>query len=612
MALNASSTATPTGSASAVDALLASASRGGLMGRTGAGELLSQYTRSINELIAQENNPGMKAFNIIPVDAGSAGVSMSCIVQVLQYNGRAFMYTYLLEGTVPALGTRTIKSGNNNAFGVNQQEVTIPYVPGDLYKQTYIDAVSKYVANQLNIDAKTVVDSGAAVIYSEVQPAMPNVPDDVSRFRQLIWAGTNAVVSAIILTSPDRTDFTTDELKGRRVHAHLEFMNSAVIDESGLPVRAGYSIETYATSGSDADIATNGHDSLVQVTGYVDIMQLSKKAAEAAFAARFGMNPAYAPVLAAQAPVARFAPHVICTLAQSNQSVMSMNILLFALAQNALIINKDNKWRHALAPRYNDRYHSLAGLSHELGVLIDPADTAFNLAQFLDANLLPTPALSMHIPKVGPSAHLWSLLITACNPTDPGHAKAKEFILASANSATKGAFGRLFSAGGAIGFVQANIVPMGYYIDPETQAKRSLDDVDHLCVANLSGDVNTICAYEDAKNFESSVSVERRLADTLAILNELLEGKYRLKGWKQLVTFNPEFIIALWEAFRSEIGGIRLDNAHEAIEEVERGVSGMGQYFINTSLLQNNQSVFGFGGQNQNNAFGQRNMFSMF
>ena len=567
--------------------------RTGVMSRGGAGDLLGNYLRVVRSIIERQANPVVSSMRVTAVEGGSAGVAMSSLVITHQEADKTWMYLYLLEGTNAGLGSRELKSNGFNTGGY--QQINMPYVAGDLYKASYVQKVIENVAPIIGVDKTTIVDCGCTVLYKEMNPSPKDNEAELNEFVGAVWAGVNAIAFRINLTNPNREEWTVSDLNGQRVNASLKFMNSAIIDEVGMPKRAGYEILTYGAVHGNEDVALSSATPLTQVTGYVDLLQLTEQAAQEAWMAQMQSRGAFGAMSMMQGGtpvVPRFAARVVCTYAQSNTDVMSLGILMYALFTNAILMNNQALWRQQFNNRYNDAMHSLAGLSLELGAQVDPTDAQFSLSQFLTANVVQMPIFTMHVGTTGPSAHLWTLLVTACG-TGVEATRAKELILATINKATNGNFGQMFPSTEAIGFVEERIVPAGYFnlvgngtgVAADSKSAQDIRSIDKLAVGNLTSDLVTIQNFEDARNPEMHTPKEKRFIDELAIISEVLGGRYRLTGRDMAVTLNPKFIIAGYNAFDSAMGGIRLENSHEQLDQEVRGASGYTAYMVSGTQL---------------------------
>jgi hypothetical protein len=577
-------------SAKSTGGSLLNSMRTGVMSRNGGGDLLGNYTRVLRTILEREANPVVSQMRVTQIEGASAGVSMSSVILTHTEEGKTWAYIYLLEGTNQGLGTRELKQ---STFHGGYQQVNMPYVAADLYKTSYVQRAFAILAQTLNVPVASIVDAGCLVIHKEASPMPRDNESELTDFVGMVWAGVNAIAFRINLLNPQRDEWTVKDLNGKRINAKLSFMNSAIFDEVGMPKRAGYEIVTYGSIQGGEDVALSTATPLSQVTGYVDLLQLTEQGAAEAFQQQMatgGFNM-LSQFMGGTPVVPRFAARVVCTYAQTNTDVMSLGILMFALFSNAILMGQQALWRQQFNNRYNDQTHSLSGLSLELGAQVDPTDAQFSLSQFLSANVIKAPIFTLHVSPVGPSAHLWSLLVSACGD-GPDAAKVKELIIATINKATGGIFAQNFNSQERIGFVEDRIVPAGYFKDGNNQMQ-DIRSLDKLAVGNMSNDIVVIQNFEDARNPESQVPKEKRFLDELSIISECLAGNYRLTGMDMAITFNPNFIIAGYNAYHTAMGGVRLENSHEQIDQEVRGASGYSAYMINGATLNRPGMQFG-------------------
>lgn len=351
-------------------------------------------------------------------------------------------------------------------------------------------------------------------------------------------------------------------LKGLAMDVRAEFPRGNVEDSQGLPIRAAFKIDVNARdlSATSNDPTAQTSTQLSTLAGYVDLQYTGPMTVPGPNGTMLQTTQMYVPKL-------------ILTSTTTQHGRIFPELQLLSLACAAALVNR-NSWMAALEPAYNDDgVHSLAGMSHELGVAVDTTSTDWNLFNFLQTTThLDKLNFYIHVAEADDLTWLMAMFRDVAANV-PG---AYEYVVAKADTLTNGAFSNNFN-GGAIVEQENDKVINGYWCDRNGN-RRDLREIDQIAFANLVGaaDEAKIFAFNDSFNPEKG-DLPVRLATRLALLREVLGGNLVFKGYSIPFRITPEFIQALYVSVQSAGVPLNLNQWSEGYQAVSRH---------NSSLLQ--------------------------
>lgn len=547
-------------------------------GRSGAGEHVTRYHDAMKELLKKQVGDAIDNYRLIVFDGHKNLTPLSAIVfcmeEVADGVTNVAVHSLLIESSSSRLA--------NKQVNINGNQVEVQVVPGDAYDGYMYTKVENLVAETYG--RKIVIhDAGATVIPTELSS------EDETRLHDVMFnasAAIDGVLDNALGPIDERFSLTAVDTSAGNALARLEFDPGQASTAAGLPIRTDVAVTLQAQLHAGQQGQPEQIRDLARVEGYIDLVY-DPNANQTQFTA-FGQP---------QPTTQLYYPRFVITLADTCVDTVDLERVLLGLG-SASLLNQNANWVGAFSHRYVEggldlRDIGAVGYEANLTGATNPADfqridTKNNfgpqqLQSLLQTVMHPNLIYSMDIDEMSDLSWLHMTFIAAAN----GIEDARQAILESANVLTGNHFSKYFNPNDPIANDDHNRVHTGYYMDPVTNEKMDIRNIDYLAMLNLRGDTDLPAVVEFAETFDrTDLSLEYRLDRRLKLMRATFQDGLKVKGFARRITFNPAFINAINAGCHDAGLVIRPSNTVQ-----EFGAGGQrGNPNIGNFALQNNQS----------------------
>ena len=566
------------------------------VGRTGAGELVSKFTKALTDKIAALGYADQ--YEILTMDARQQLTHYSsvlfCLKKPTAQGLIVGVHAMILEGS----GARQ----NPRYENIGGQSVERLLVAGDSATQKFWQKIEVLVRSTFGGQV-TVVNAGVEVVPEEASP------DSDHFINQLYYYGSNATIgclnNALQLERPFTAKVVADA--GVNVTARIDFNPPAHATAAGLPIRSDLDIVLAANAlGNDPQECEQTIE-ITSVSAYVDLVYVG--APQQQQPQQWG-----API---QQPnqTQQYRPRLVMTSLASQLAGITPELQLTALS-TAILAAENHAWTGVFAERYltpgraerktSVDLHDIGAVGYEIAFqpgqapqAIDTKSNSFDANarfQFLNSIFQPGLFYSMIVNETDELSWVNSAFLAAAN----GVMEATADIIASADRLTGGVFSKKWDASQQIA-IDGGRVHCGYYVD-ENGDRKDIRDIDYLAILNLMGAKNPTAIVDWSQTFDAvNIQEEIRLEKRWKMLELVLGDSLRLTGYGRLLTFNPAFLTTLADAIAATLK-FNKGNLVRQFTGFQRGNAALNNFayiptqsnlFTNTTVNQNTGTRFG-------------------
>lgn len=536
--------------------------------RAPAGERTSGIVKALKKLTTDvvTDQELRSAIDFQILDSNSDQVLMSTILVAMYVNHSGAQHAGVFELIVEDPSVQIADLVRNN--GYNMQTV-VKRVTGDLANDELWNKARNAIVNRTAVKEGNVHFAGSMVI-----PATLAV-DDESHLRALLFTSTQAIFT--VLEDEVVGGEPSLALKGLLAKSTL----SVVLDyaagnaetATGLPIRSNLSVILKASeTGADQQSLHRKSAELTRIDGFVD----------------FILNPPPPPAYGQAPKTQYFNPRFVITRADSCFDAITLESQLLALS-TAFTASYNYAWAGCFLPRFASETLRAGGKKvielRDLGALglevaLDDKGLARHsilssktddkdLQVLVQYAINPDIVYSMDIEEVGELSWLQEIFVAASR----GNQNAIRRIIESANVLTDGNFDPIW-AQAQLAAQQMNVapnsivrddqvrIPLGYYVDPNTQEQCDLRNIDYLALLNAVGEKDmTLVRRFQATTDNLNIPSEKRTEDRIKLIEEIVgAGRVHLTGYATRVSFYSHFLKAMNDAAVADGADIRPTN----------------------------------------------------
>ena len=552
------------------------------MSRTPLGEQLQAYIEALKETakqgITDENFQRALAFDVLTTTAVPA-ILISLTMKVGNATHVGVFELLVEKGMEGTIADRILQD--------SMGQITLRRTAADAADTTmWRDAES---AIRLRAGAAAEVHfSGSMVLPKDLSEK------DTDQMRGVMYTALQAIYTVLEDTNGGKVPFSLDRLTANsQLAVTLDYAPGDVRTVTNLPLRSDIHVSLRATEQTnqsrDALVQARQVD-LTHTDGFIDLI----------------WNPPAAPAYYGAPPKSQqWNPRYVMTRVDTDLDAITLPGKLLALA-STFAVGNNYAWAGAFLPRFASKamrsgqraekneveLRDLGALGLEVDLygkglarhsILNSKTTDDDLRMLVATTINPEMVFTLKIDEVGPSAWLDGVFLASAR----GDGRATQHIIDAANELTKGEFGKRWDPKKIIAIDDKVREHTGYYTARHDGQLHDLAEIDLLAVYNIYGDkdmdkVRRFQATYDAVN----VSVLRRQADRLALLEEILGASYiTLTGNSERCSLSSDFLQTLADSVVAAGADIRPMNVHLDFT----GAAGRQQYNLAQVAMSQNQ-----------------------
>lgn len=522
------------------------------MTRRSTGETTAKLKAALEELMKSDIQPTFgDGFQMVALDRNASNVTVSdllvCFHERVQGKDYVAVYNLLVEDSVEGLVDRSITHQGRT--------YTIPAVVSDLYDDELWYIVMDYVSSHYGLPNAEIIDAGVRVIPAGI------TAENGTHLRDMLFVSTQACFNTMDsaqgrISNPFSIKIVKDRVA--TLTAKVKYHAGQTEDSGGLPIRSDVAVRLLGNLPTKSNSGVGRAAALSAVDGYIDLVFDP----ESSMGQPQGFNQGFAFGQQQVAPGIHYYPRFVMTRVDSQIPVINMETQLLALS-SALLMGNDGAWAGAFNPSPDQRgrdldFKDIGAIGYEvplqqLGVqnpenphekLPTKKDsfTPGRLMQLLGTTVHNKLIYSMDIEEAGDLTWVQSEFIRSANDD----ADAYRLVMEAASRLTDRAFEEYFEYGAPICVDDNTKVLLGYYIDPVTEERRDIRDIDYLAMLNIAGgrDLNVVARWGNIFD-QVSVPMEVRLDEMYNLLDEALRGNLTITGRAHRITWSRDFLLAL-------------------------------------------------------------------
>lgn len=549
------------------------AKQGGLLGRNHrlvpynpVGAKVQSFLEAFNKIAKEfpELEQDRKNWEFLTFDGASNQSLVSAILFVRRSGDMVAVYPWIVQDVQEVLPEKTV---NIQGRGGPALSFNVPQLVEELLTSDGVlaDRIAKYVLSQARYAGCNVVLTGGLVLPTELEAT------NEDQLRRVLFYASDTLENTVYSSTGQLEPFSMGyREQDERLSLKLNYRPGQSSTSVGFPVRNAYSVQLFVTR--DQNKQSFGDNPRAQFSTarlYPELIYLGD-AGPMANANPYMPYPQYRPL---------FQPAVVISSMDNQFAGATLETQLLALSSVAAL-TWNNNWMGLFQP--NQSIQEVGQDPEDVGMITadvnypgeqtgyTPTKTAdFNLAAFLNKYLTQTLMIRMDVNELGELTPIQRVFLNAAgcsrNGNDQPLANAK--IEESANWLTCGNFSRHWASNAPIVVNDVGRVERGYYINDRGEM-RDLAEIDYLYLLNKVG-VDQARDFQDSFNPAFGSELER-FAKRKRIYDTYFAG-YKIIGFSQRLTFNPDFIIALSKGLQDVMGPINIETQFHTGVTVERG-----------------------------------------
>ncbi len=523
----------------------------GVMARGTGSETVGRIRDGIVKYLSDIND-GVSA-SVITIEGNGLAYTTILVCMMEKASPTAVAYhALLLEQTGKKPEPLTISEG-----GVT---ISHPRVPSDAFDAEMYKVIDSRLRREF--PTANIINAGGSVVYKDQELFFKNQEGESAlseKFRDVLYKVCNLVSTELNMHLRPGEDIDLSEIIRNELNNNTR--TSLVIGvrqeretletDTGNVVRSDVNISLRSKRISTGAInSLNGGQQLEEfgsLNGYIDVVNMGSQNG-------FFVN---------QANVApqRYAARLVITAIQSNIAFTPGAILL--MLNTILPIQHDSNWVTLLRSKNTNRkeidFTDIGALGIESNLTPTIPDTAnrhidtksesvtpSDFANLVYHLLHPNIAVSLDVMDHDVDSSYMDVFSIAYD--NPANSKTREIIYKAANTLTGGNFSKYMPSSDSIFTDQENRIHMGYFT--RNGKRHDVREIDYIAVANYASatkDVLILRRWAQSFN-DKSKHMFIRLAERLAIINEITGGSFVQTGYASRVTFTGRFMDALSNA----------------------------------------------------------------
>lgn len=549
-------------------------------------EVVKAYTEAFRKSAGERPEFKFHLFDAAVQNTALSAVVVSARVDTGSGAVLVAAHAIILASSAERIPSRTLQ--------YNGQQVEIPSTPSDCFNEPFEAKMLALV--QAAYPGAEVRSAAASVLHSDVKP------DDEVRIQRAWSYAAEAVDSTLdVLTGGQLREVFNVGLFDRTDTVIARIESNSTVESAGIPVRSDLAVAVIGQSAATNDVFSRKEEPLTIMDAYIDLCYVEPKEPE------YNQRP----------DTRHYHPVLNITKMSGELGCESLEFRLLAL-HSATILSTNMAWAMPFKPRIGRRIGSiavrdLAGICYDLpelvggeaGVKIDTTANEFDddaFAKLLVENVKDELYFNMHIEECGEMSWLDTVFYAAAsrNPN------AKQTIINACDRLTMGAFSRLWKPEWEIAYNLDQRIPLGYFTDSATGAKRDLREIGYLELLNILGATDVALVQDfDRVMQNKNIPMEVRYKRHLEMYDRVLEHNYELKGSAYLIGLSGDFLATLGDALIDCGFIVRPVNLNqESMITPRRGADRFsGQRSYNAQTAQRAFS-HGSGNQNRHQGFG--------
>ncbi len=505
------------------------------LNRVGGNEDISKIAEMMRSYLRSQLDEGYVPTFVI-VDGVTYELAVSAIVPSVMLTARGvktvLAYPILVEPRDRSMDTvRTVREAG--------RELSLPVVTSDFYDARTEEQIRNAIVRQFGLNA---ADSDIKLVGYCTLPVEVS-SDDKGEIEDLA-ANVFSALESWVREQPGSEEprFNLAEIDNTqtRFTGKLDFSPAPIKTLTGLPVRNDVTITTKMRD-ITVDSLHSQSGVLSELSGYVDLIYVDPQPEQNPYTRQMYLNPAC------------YLPNFVISHQEILVNAVTPELVLFGLASARLMQQPNNAFYNAFKPRHgvkNDT-RDIGAIGYEFDPTgegkgpkapIDTADSTFNLQTLLSTAFRPGLLYSLDVVDGGEYSWVYEALLYAAN----GDAAAENDVIQYADNLTNGHFRQLWNpVENRVAVDSGDLIPIGYYIDPEGQRK-DLRDIDYLALLNMFGGSDAELVYRWSETFGNpNQSPQQRLDARVRILKSLLSNNLFIKRIAHRITLTPTFIDVL-------------------------------------------------------------------